>query len=105
MTTDNTKTASRAEGTVPAMVRTFNPPCWAWISSKVGIKRTVWVHHIAAQYASVSYSRREAKRHAVLTSDLRTPEERSSPNAGTEARVPPSPPVTVGRPNQTTKGE
>ncbi len=27
------------------------------------------------------------------------------PNAGTEARVLPSPPVTVGRPNQTTKGE
>ena len=27
------------------------------------------------------------------------------PNTGTEARVPPSPPVTVGRPNQTTKGE
>jgi len=71
-----------------AHVRTWNPPCQAWIESRVGIKLSVWVHSVVGKYATVSYKRRTAKRHPVRVSDLRKPEERYSPNKATTTTTP-----------------
>lgn len=58
--------------------RTWNPGELAWVRSKRGIPLTVWIHHITdcGRYALISYSRKEAKKHPVLVSGLRKPEER-----------------------------
>ncbi len=54
-------------------VKVWNPPETAFIRSKAGIILFVWVHHISecGRYAVVSYSRRTAKHHQVLVTELR----------------------------------
>jgi len=61
------------------VVRTWHPPCVAWMASKAGIKRTVWVQSIVGQYALITFFQRHGKQHPVKVSDLRKPAERYSP--------------------------
>jgi len=53
-------------------VEVWNPPESAWMPTKRGIRRYVWIHHITecGRYAVVSY-RNNSKHIQVLVSNLR----------------------------------